>query len=356
MGIHINLAVLMRDWVNRHQLAGPVVTLGVQRVTFYHEEFAAVFGKEVARAGAMRPMTSGELFRALGLGDAIALDINDREGADLLFDLNREELPTDLRGRFKVVFNGGTLEHIFHVPNALANIAALLQPGGVVIHVLPMNNWVDHGFYQFSPTLMFDYYAAARFDLLESLVVAFNPRRAGGASWEVSAAPRGMFGGGSPGALDDRAHLHLFLARRTDLSIERPIPVQAVYSAASPAEPCTRWFSPFDLHYGTRQERPNLKVVPIKRFERERGFAWSARVPELAPWGDSNEHPATSRVIVLEDSLPLGPAHAAHEDIRNTGGGAFSHWGDTILLSTSDNSDPRTNGRSYTAVLPAPVR
>ena len=78
------------------------------------------------------------------------------------FDLNEDELPERLVSRFDAVFNGGTLEHVFHVPNALTSITRMLRPGGVVVHVVPCNGWVNHGFYQISPTLMFDYYDGGR--------------------------------------------------------------------------------------------------------------------------------------------------------------------------------------------------
>ena len=37
-----------------------------------------------------------------------------------------------------------------------------------------------------------------------------------------------------------------------------------------------------------------------------------------------------------------------HADIRSLGGGRFSHWGNNLFFSASDNTDPRTNGRTYT--------
>ena len=40
---------------------------------------------------------------------------------------------------------------------------------------------------------------------------------------------------------------------------------------------------------------------------------------------------------------------------RKDGKGRYSHWGARSLwFSTSDNSDPRTNGREYKVVYPAP--
>ena len=67
---------------------------------------------------------------------------------------------------------------------------------------------------------------------------------------------------------------------------------------------------------------------------------------------DSRFFPQQSTLQLYEDGKELGPAHSLHDDIRNTGGGRFSHWGNGlgdgyIIFSTSDNTDPRINGRTY---------
>lgn len=51
--------------------------------------------------------------------------------------------------------------------------------------------------------------------------------------------------------------------------------------------------------------------------------------------------------LLLENGRPLGPANSAHEEIRIAGGGRFSHWKGSLYFSSSDNTDPRTNGRIY---------
>lgn len=63
--------------------------------------------------------------------------------------------------------------------------------------------------------------------------------------------------------------------------------------------------------------------------------------------GDSPEHPQRSRFELLENGAPLGPPHAAHRLIREQGRGHYSHWQNCLYFSTSDNSDPNRNGRSY---------
>ncbi len=67
--------------------------------------------------------------------------------------------------------------------------------------------------------------------------------------------------------------------------------------------------------------------------------------------GDGMKDVPPSTLRLFEDGKELGPAHAPHVDIREKGRGLFSHWVTSLYFSASDNSDPRTNGRTYTWVL-----
>jgi hypothetical protein len=78
---------------------------------------------------------------------------------------------------------------------------------------------------------------------------------------------------------------------------------------------------------------------------------FTAMVKSLAP-GDTAASPWNSPLVLCEDGCALGPSHAVHDDIRQTGRGRFSHWHDMLNFSTSDNSDPNGNGRTYTLVQP----
>lgn len=64
----------------------------------------------------------------------------------------------------------------------------------------------------------------------------------------------------------------------------------------------------------------------------------------------------TSRVVVYEDDRPLGPGHAGFGEIDTWGGGRFSHLPGGIVFSTSDGSDPNTNGHTYWAVVRPPPK
>jgi 2-polyprenyl-3-methyl-5-hydroxy-6-metoxy-1,4-benzoquinol methylase len=75
-------------------------------------------------------------------------------------------------------------------------------------------------------------------------------------------------------------------------------------------------------------------------------FCWQVVSTELPP-GDTMTRPIRSGLELLENGLPFGTPHAAHDQIRLYGGGLYSHWGKSIYFSTPDGSDPRHNGREY---------
>lgn len=87
-----------------------------------------------------------------------SIDISDYEGATIVHDLN---LPVkeELHHKFDTIFDGGCLEHIFHINQALYNVSKMCKVGGQIIHILPANDFCGHGFWQFSPELFFSLYS-----------------------------------------------------------------------------------------------------------------------------------------------------------------------------------------------------
>ena len=108
------------------------------------------------------------LFELMGFREAVTLDYSDYEGADVICDLNHP-LPEGLlakTGPFDLIIDSGCLEHIFNVPQVLRNYYHLAGDSGAVICIVPSSNLVDHGFYNFSPTLFQDYYSANHWQVL----------------------------------------------------------------------------------------------------------------------------------------------------------------------------------------------
>lgn len=82
------------------------------------------------------------------------------------------------------------------------------------------------------------------------------------------------------------------------------------------------------------------------------GWGWRLPLPTIFhAWLDDAGSPGMSRLLLLEDGVPLRRRHAQHSEIRAYGLGAYSHWRQTLYFSTSDNSDPRLNGRRYEIAL-----
>jgi SAM-dependent methyltransferase len=119
----------------------------------------ADFGLEISDAEAEtlaqgRNRFSEPLFERLGAEAVDSLDASGFEGASIVHDLNEPHDPA-LEQRFSLVFDAGTLEHVFDVPRALRTMMSLVRPQGHLLMGLPANNEMGHGFFQFSPDLFF---------------------------------------------------------------------------------------------------------------------------------------------------------------------------------------------------------
>ncbi|HBS51283.1 MAG TPA: hypothetical protein DEA05_14915 [Rhodobacteraceae bacterium] len=97
------------------------------------------------------------MFTALGFGEMESLDYSDYQGATHVWDLNRP-VPEAWHGRYDFIFDGGTLEHVFNIPQAFANVFHMLAPGGVFAGANPYNGYPSHGMYQFAPELIWTYW------------------------------------------------------------------------------------------------------------------------------------------------------------------------------------------------------
>lgn len=100
--------------------------------------------------------------------------------------------------------------------------------------------------------------------------------------------------------------------------------------------------------YGIRRER----ILAPEELIHVNGACYQAIVQKgrQSIWGelsDSSRYPHASPTILYENDIPLGPGHSPHGQIEKRGYGCFSHWESVLFFSTSDNSDPRSNGRPY---------
>ncbi|MEZ5405603.1 MAG: methyltransferase domain-containing protein [Verrucomicrobiia bacterium] len=94
------------------------------------------------------------ILEALGAKEIQTLDVSDFMGAQIVHDMN-QPLPENLKSRFDIVYDTGSLEHIFNFPVAIKNCMEMLKENGRLMIHTTANNCMGHGFYQFSPELFY---------------------------------------------------------------------------------------------------------------------------------------------------------------------------------------------------------
>lgn len=150
------LSLLGRAGVDFSQTA----TLGRQNLfakPFQLSQALRDTGREVDGSMAAELLKTGysePFFEFLGAKRVDSIDATAYEQATLVHDLNRP-IPADLHASYSAVFDGGTLEHVFNFPTAVENAMRLVRPHGHFITITTANNYCGHGFYQFSPELMY---------------------------------------------------------------------------------------------------------------------------------------------------------------------------------------------------------
>jgi hypothetical protein len=94
------------------------------------------------------------LFALLGATTVSSVDASDYERPTHIHDFN-EPLPASMAKQFSVVYEGGTIEHVFNIPQAFKNCMEMVRVGGHFIQVNEANNYMGHGFWQFCPELIY---------------------------------------------------------------------------------------------------------------------------------------------------------------------------------------------------------
>jgi SAM-dependent methyltransferase len=287
-----------------------------------------------------------DFYKSFGFDEVHTMDVSDYQRASHIHDLNCP-LPRELEGQYDVVMSGGTLEHVFDVANALKSLAAMVKTGGEVFCDLPTNNFIDHGFYQLSPTLMFDFFNVNRFEFLSSRGALVDPKS------ETRRAFPLYPGEGHRWNATSRKLKHFLRARRVPESTVDRIPLQGRY---------------LDRHEGKRRkfrfeasapEEESTDGIttspPMTRFTLS-GFRpldgrWLAPFRHAAHLGSLDQLPFRSRGLVYEEGALLKWV-VSDPDMVKERPGSFYHDPRAVHFTTSDGSDPRSNGRQYEIAFP----
>jgi SAM-dependent methyltransferase len=171
MGFERNAAALFLKMRTAGVKLDRVLTLGHQDVHLDLGDYNRALKRLGRPPVGTLPAYANELLLAMGATSVDSMDASGYEQASLTHDLNRV-VPAEWNERFDVVFDGGTLEHVFDFPTAIKNCMRMVSPGGRFVSVTIANNWCGHGFYQFSPELFYRVFSADNGFSIQEMYVA----------------------------------------------------------------------------------------------------------------------------------------------------------------------------------------
>jgi hypothetical protein len=181
MGFDLATIQFLTRWKDLGISLDRVLTLGRQWMYVKPEEVRSV----LANNGIRISLASVEelfadkgycepLLKLLGANQIESMDVSAYENATILQDLN-QPWPAELLGRYSLIVDGGTLEHVFHFPTALRSVMQAIRTGGHFLSITPANNLMGHGFYQFSPELFYRVFTAENGFAVEKMLLYEQP-------------------------------------------------------------------------------------------------------------------------------------------------------------------------------------
>jgi SAM-dependent methyltransferase len=246
MGLSAHAFRLLLSHHKESPFEGPVLMLGRQRVYCGYEEMLGLFAEAgivpvplppgvitgaLPRVGGAGETNDVAFFAHLGL-QTFAMDYSDFEGAEIIADLSKT-LDERLHGQFGTVIDSGTIEHVFNLRQAFTNCVKLLRPGGQIVHISPVNNYVNHGFYQLNPTVFHDYYDANHFTDTVSHLIVHARTDIAARPWFIIPYDHEKFYSCSSFINDTNSQLAIFFrGRKTSQSSGDELPIQKLYREA----------------------------------------------------------------------------------------------------------------------------
>jgi hypothetical protein len=115
------------------------------------------------------------LYTALGI-DYTCVDVDRRPGS-VLMDLNFDSVPVEHKGKYGLVTNHGTSEHILNQYNVFKSMHDFARVGAVFVHAVPFTVHLEHGFFNYQPNF---FRALARYNSYETLGVWIGP------DWQIA--------------------------------------------------------------------------------------------------------------------------------------------------------------------------
>jgi len=170
------------------------------------------------------------LYEALGIKYG-CVDVDGRVGS-VVMDLNFDSVPDAHKGKYGLVTNHGTSEHILNQFNVFKSMHEFARVGGIFVHAVPFTVHLEHGFFNYQPNF---FEALARYNSYDTLGIWVGP------GWQLAS-----FVPWDPMLLDfltlnaKTTHL-LVVAQRKMYDKEFCVPFQEIYEGMVPDEVRSRY-------------------------------------------------------------------------------------------------------------------
>lgn len=184
MSFNIDVATVIIQLAKQCSFHGHLVNIAKPFTNFTYREFFTVLSQEWPDHVSpfdidfLRTLDEGVdsdiMFTVLGFSSITNISYFEEYKNGFRFDLNSSSTPEQITGIADAVFDFGTSEHIFHIPNLLCHIGKIAKPQAIIIHHASCNNHINHGFYQFSPTFYYDYYLANKYHVIGMFLDIFK--------------------------------------------------------------------------------------------------------------------------------------------------------------------------------------
>lgn len=168
MGINAELVSLVARMRSDSILLGDsVIEIGAQDVCVAPKVINQIATEYAIREAEDEIVNAKDLYALLGYAHYKCIDASGSNDA-LLLDMNK-----DIREQYAfaeeydLVTNLGTAEHCFNQFAVFKNLHALCKVGGVMIHALPSQGNVNHGFYNYHPRFFLDLAVANGYEILD---------------------------------------------------------------------------------------------------------------------------------------------------------------------------------------------
>ena len=200
-----------------------------------------------------------ELLQILGVVKPDILDVSNYESANVIHDMNKP-IPQELMEKYSTVIDIGTSEHVYNISQSLENLKSLCAPRGYVLMISPANNWLGHGFYQFSPELFFRAFGTpSGFEIRNLFLVKLRPF---GSIWYELNDPKIM---GRRGTIFTKRRCYVaVIATKVSRSTSQSQPQQSDYESAWAAPSISKLGNIYLNMPWVLRRLIELTMIPIK--------------------------------------------------------------------------------------------